>query len=320
MAMKKDKEEFDTRATAAFAQYKPFHSVIIALRSLESKEKSNNRANVLPLFNEFVSSVSEKFNSSPCDPSIIRDLIKRIEQKIPTFDIIFIEGDYMCYKYKYLPDILFIKMNFAVINKDLQTSNELRQGNITKIPITVYVSIENGSKVLYTSVNGYRNEKDIQKWSNPSATNYYPANMFNSNLDDSKMFGGYALLTPDTETLKKFCKQRRDELNNYSYCKLLKVDEYGNKKYTYDQTVDEIQCVANGGQIVRTNTPKFGLLFDNFDAITEKINGDVEINDMYISESDPCADLSIDTTVYDDFNKMFENERKHNKVVTNFLK
>ena len=60
--------------------------------------------------------------------------------------------------------------------------------------------------ILYISVNGYIIEKEILRYSNADSKNYYyPAQLFNSNLDNPDEFGGYALITPDKESLKKFC-------------------------------------------------------------------------------------------------------------------
>ena len=90
---------------------------------------------------------------------------------------------------------------------------------------------------------------------------------------------------------------------------------YTDGKYDYEDEINEL-----GGKIVRIHTPKFGLLFDNLDAITEDVNGNIEINDMYIGESDMCADLSIDEEESSDINRLFNQERKYAKVVSNYLK
>ena len=94
----------------------------------------------------------------------------------------------------------------------------------------------------------------------------------------------------------------------------------GSKSVSHDQTVDEMKCVAKGGEIVRIHTPSFGLLYDNLDAITEDVNGNIEINDMYIGESDICADLSLDDEDTSDINTLFDNERKYAKIVSNYIK
>lgn len=311
--------KFDTLSNHAFAQYNPLATFISVVRNTESKKKTNIRTNIRKSFNDFVNNDIKNFTRmKKCDVKLIKNFIKRIEKNINAYSIIFFVNDYTftCYSLKYYKDIIFTKINCTIINRDLQTSNYLEQGNITKIPVTIYVAITNKGDVIHTSVNGFNIEPDILRYADPGSKNYYySAQMFNSNLDDPSLFGGYALITPDREALKKFCNERRKEINKYSYCKLNKVNFDGTRQDVYDQTVDEINCVAKGGEIVRINSPKFGLLFDNMDAITENINGDIEIQDMYLGEHDICADLSNEQSE-NDFNTLFDKERKHNKVVS----
>lgn len=317
------RETFDTRATSAFHQYNPLAAFIVAVRRTESKKHPIYRFNLRSIFNKFTEDNLESLSSVKCDMILLRQFIKNIEKQIPTYELIFTEDltQSKCYKYKYAKDITFVHIHCIIINKDLQTSNYLEQGNITKLPVDLYAAIHKNNDVIFTSVNGYKIESDIPRYANPDSKNYYyPAQLLNSNIDDTSQFGGYSLLTPDSETLKKFCEQRRKEINEYSYCKLNKLNNDGTKTISYDQTVDEINCVAKGGEIIRTKTPKFGLLFDNLDSITENINGNIEINDMYIGESDICADLTRDHEIDNQLNRTFNAERKHNKIVTNYLK
>ena len=314
-------ETFDTRATSTFPQYNPLAAFVTAVRATESFKHPIYRHNLRSIFNKFTEGNLESLSYVNCDMVLIRQFVKNIQKQIPTFELIFYESDCSCYKYKYAKDVTFIHLHCVVINKDLQTSNYLEQGNITKIPVDVYAIIHNNNNVIFTSVNGFKIESDIPRYVSPDSKNYYyPAQLLNSNIDDTTQFGGYSLLTPDRETLKKFCEQRRNEINQYSYCKLNKVNYDGSKSITYDQTVDEVNCVAKGGEIVRINTPKFGLLYNNLDSITENINGNIEINDMYIGESDICADLSKDQETDNQLNKTFNQERIYNKINTNYLK
>lgn len=316
-----------------YPPYDPLAAFVTAVVDISNNNKyHNDKSNLRTLFNEFTSGHTDKLKSVDCDTTLIKQFIKNIEKRIPSNELIFYyAGESSCYSYKYAKDFTFLKVNCIVILKDLQTSNNLETAEITsqrdlkglinKYPVDVYAVIHKDNTVILSSVNGYRIESDIVRYSDPSSdNNWYSAQMFRSNLDDSSQFGGYQLLTPDKETLKKFCKQRRDELNEYSYCKITKVNNDGTKSVSHDQTVDEVKCVAKGGEIVRIHTPKFGLLFDNLDAITEDINGNIEINDMYIGESDMCADLSLDEEESSDINTLFDQERKYAKVVSNYLK
>ena len=313
--------KFDNISTHAYTHFKPLDSLIQATRSTESHKKSNYKSNIRNSFNSFVNGDMSLFNKVECDVGLIKRFIRRVENNIKAYSIIFFVNDYnfVCYGLKYYKNIIFTKINCTLINRDLQTSNYLEQGNITKVPVTIYLAITNSGEVIYTSVNGFNIEEDILRYADPGSSNYYySAQMFNSNLDNPAEFGGYSLLTPDDDTLRKYCEQRRKELNKYSYCKLNKINVDGTKYVSYDQTVDEINCVAKGGEIVRIDTPKFGLLFDNLDSITQHVNGQTEINNMYIGESDICSDLSEQSK--NDFNTLFDKERKYNKVVTNYLK
>lgn len=311
-------EPFDQRSTGAFSQYNPLAMFITAARATTTQKSSIVRTNILNIFNDFVDGKTNKLDS--VDTSKVKNLIKsftrQIEQHIPSYSLIFLEPTSIdqCYTYKYAPNVYFIKFVCNIINRNLQTSNYLEQGDITKLPVNVFVAINTSGEVLYVSVNGFHIEQDIYRYNDPSSKNYYySAQMLNSNIDDPSQFGGYTLLTPDKNNLRKYCEQRRNELNNYSYCKLNKVNEDGTQTITYDQTVDEINCVGKGGEIIRINTPKFGLLFDNLDAITENVNGAIEINDMYLGESDICADLSEESS---EFNQLFDQERKYNKIIS----
>lgn len=316
-----------------YPPYNPLAAFVTAVVAVSNnKLYINDRHNLRTLFNEFTSGDISNLKSIKCDSALIKQFIKNIEKRIPTNELIFYyANESSCYVYKYAKDFTFIKVKCIVILKDLQTSNNLEtaeipsqrdlSGLITKYPVDVYAVIHKDNTVILSSVNGYKVEPDIVRYSDPSAeNNWYSTQMFRSNLDDSTQFGGYQLLTPDKDTLKKFCKQRRDELNEYSYCEITKVNSDGSKSISHDQTVDEVNCIAKGGKIVRIHTPKFGLLFDNLDAITEDINGNIEINDMYIGESDMCADLSIDEEESSDINTLFNQERKYAKVVSNYLK
>lgn len=316
-----------------YPPYDPLAAFVTAVVDLSNNSKyHNDKSNLRTLFNDFTSGHTDKLKNIDCNTTMIKQFIKNIEKRIPSNELIFYyAGESSCYSYKYAKDFTFIKVNCIVILKDLQTSNNLETAEITsqrdlkglinKYPVDVYAVIHKDNTVILSSVNGYKIESDIVRYSDPSAeNNWYSAQMFRSNLDDSTQFGGYQLLTPDKETLKKFCKQRRNELNEYSYCKITKVNNDGTKSVSHDQTVDEVKCVAKGGEIVRIHTPKFGLLFDNLDAITEDINGNIEINDMYIGESDICADLSLDDEESSDINTLFDQERKYAKVVSNYLK
>ncbi|MBR2022465.1 MAG: hypothetical protein IJ997_02105 [Mycoplasmataceae bacterium] len=322
-------ERFDNRSIASYPQFKPLASFVYAARSLETTNKKYKtiKHNTLTIFNQFVQNDYSnliKYNSknltkynytnlTKFNTHInINNILKKIENNITTHAITFLNSNnYEIYTNKYLKNVYFIKIRCKIIDRDVQSSNYLKQASIKAIPIDLYIAEINGD-ILYISVNGYIIEKEILRYSTPKSNNYYyPAQLFNSNLDNPNEFGGYALITPDKESLKKFCEQRRKELNNYSYCKLNKVKENGDYEIVYDQIVDEIKCIENGGEIVRINTPKFGLLFDNTDSIAEDINGNIEINDIYLSESDPCADLS---KFDNEFNNLFEHERKYNKI------
>lgn len=307
------KEKFDNRSIATYPQYKPLSAFINAARSLETTNTKYKtvKHNTLTIFNQFVQNNYknlEKYNNK----INIDKIIKKIENNITTFEVIFLNSNnYNVYSNKYLNGVFFLQIKCKIIDRNIQSSNYLNQASIKSIPVDLYIAMINDD-ILYISVNGYIIEKEILRYSNADSKNYYyPTQLFNSNLDNPDEFGGYALITPDKESLKKFCEQRRKELNSYSYCKLNKVKENGEYETVYDQLVDEIKCIENGGEIVRINTPKFGLLFDNIDSITEDINGNIEINDIYLSESDPCADLSK----YDnEINNLFEQERKYNKI------
>ena len=307
------KEKFDNRSIATYPQYKPLSAFINAARSLETTNTKYKtvKHNTLTIFNQFVQNNYknlEKYNKK----INIDKIIKKIENNITTFEVIFLNSNnYNIYTNKYLNGVFFLQIKCKIIDRNIQSSNYLNQASIKSIPVDLYIAMINDD-ILYISVNGYIIEKEILRYSNADSKNYYyPTQLFNSNLDNPDEFGGYALITPDKDSLKKFCEQRRKELNSYSYCKLNKVKENGEYETVYDQLVDEIKCIENGGEIVRINTPKFGLLFDNIDSITEDINGNIEINDIYLSESDPCADLSK----YDNkFNNLFEQERKYNKI------
>ena len=307
------KEHFDNRSIASYPQFKPLASFVYAARSLETTNKKYKtiKHNTLTIFNQFVQNDYTNLTKSNTHINI-NNILKKIENNITTHTITFLNSNnYEIYTNKYLKDVYFIKIRCKIIDRDVQSSNYLKQASIKSIPIDLYIAEINGD-ILYISVNGYIIEKEILRYSTPKSKNYYyPAQLFNSNLDNPNEFGGYALITPDKESLKKFCEQRRKELNNYSYCKLNKVKENGDNEIVYDQIVDEIKCIENGGEIVRINTPKFGLLFDNTDSIAEDINGNIEINDIYLSESDPCADLS---KFDNEFNNLFEHERKYNKI------
>lgn len=308
------KEKFDQRANSAFAQYKPLSAFIAAVRSLENKEYKyrNIRHNTLSIFNDFVENKLFKLKQTNIRAYRIKDILARIEKKIPSYSIIFLDSNnYSAYTYKYLKDVLFLKIDCKIIDRNLQTSNYLEQGEIKFTPIILYLAMYKDI-LLYSSVNGYRNEKDILRYSDPKSNNYYySAQMFNSNLDKPNEFGGYALLTPDLDALKKFCENRRKEINNFSYCKLNKVKKDGSVEPVFDQNIDEIKCIEQEGEIYRTNTPQFNLLFDNPNLIAEDINGNIEINDIYLPESDPCADLSkFDSN----FNNIFEQQRQFNKI------
>lgn len=307
------KEHFDNRSIASYPQFKPLASFVHAARSLETTNKKYKtiKHNTLTIFNQFVQNDYSNLTKSNTHINI-NNILKKIENNITTHTITFLNSNnYEIYTNKYLKDVYFIKIRCKIIDRDVQSSNYLKQASIKSIPIDLYIAEINGD-ILYISVNGYIIEKEILRYSTPKSKNYYyPAQLFNSNLDNPNEFGGYALITPDKESLKKFCEQRRKELNNYSYCKLNKVKENGDNEIVYDQIVDEIKCIENGGEIVRINTPKFGLLFDNTDSIAEDINGNIEINDIYLSESDPCADLS---KFDNEFNNLFEHERKYNKI------
>lgn len=316
-----------------YPPYDPLAAFVTAVVAISNNKLYNNdRHNLRTLFNEFTSGQTDKLNGIDCNTTLVKQFIKNIEKRIPSNELIFYyTGEHSCYSYKYAKDFTFIKVKCIVILKDLQMSNNLEtaeipsqrdlRGLINKYPVDVYAVIHKDNTVILSSVNGYKVESDIVRYSDPSAeNNWYSAQMFRSNLDDSSQFGGYQLLTPDKDTLKKFCKQRRDELNEYSYCEITKVNNDGSKNISHDQTVDEVKCIAKGGKIVRIHTPKFGLLFDNLDAITEDINGNIEINDMYIGESDMCADLSLDEEESSDINTLFNQERKYAKIVSNYLK
>lgn len=316
-----------------YPPYDPLAAFVTAVVAVSNnKLYKNDKHNLRTLFNEFTSGQTNKLTSVDCDTTLIKQFIKNIEKHIPSNELIFYYTDECsCYVYKYAKDFTFVKVKCNVILKDLQMSNNLEEaeitsqrdlrGAITKYPVDVYAVIHKDNTVILSSVNGYKIESDIVRYSDPSAeNNWYSAQMFRSNLDDSTQFGGYQLLTPDKETIKKFCKQRRDELNEYSYCKITKVNSDGTKSVSHDQTVDEVKCVAKGGEIVRMRTPSFGLLYDNIDSITEDVNGNIEINDMYIGESDICADLSLDDEETSDFNTLFNQERKYAKIVSDYLK
>lgn len=306
-------EKFDNRSIASYPQYKPLAAFIHAARLLETTNKKYRtiKHNTLTIFNQFVQNNYKNLIKSQKKINI-KKILKRIENNITTFSIIFLNSNnYSVWTNKYLKNVLFVRIKCKIIDRDVQSSNYLKQVSIKTIPVDLYMAIID-DEILYISVNGYIIEQEILRYSTPKSKNYYyPAQLFNSNLDNPNEFGGYALITPDKESLKKFCEERRKELNSYSYCKLNKVKENGEYETVYDQIVDEIKCIENGGEIVRINTPKFGLLFDNSDSIAEDINGNIEINDIYLSESDPCADLSK----YDnEFNNLFERERKYNKI------
>lgn len=306
-------EHFDNRSIASYPQFKPLASFVYAARLLETTNKKYKtvKHNTLTIFNQFVQNDYKNLIKKNTHINI-NNILKKIENNITTHAVTFLNSNkYEIYTNKYLKDVYFIKIRCKIIDRDVQSSNYLKQASIKAIPIDLYIAEINGN-ILYISVNGYIIEKEILRYSTPKSKNYYyPAQLFNSNLDNPNEFGGYALITPDKESLKKFCEQRRKELNNYSYCKLNKVKENGDNEIVYDQIVDEIKCIENGGEIVRINTPKFGLLFDNTDSIAEDINGNIEINDIYLSESDPCADLS---KFDNEFNNLFEHERKYNKI------
>lgn len=311
-------EPFDQRSTAAFSQYDPLAMFITAARATTTTKSSIVRTNILNIFNDFVDGQTSKLSS--VDTAKVKRLIqsftRQIEQHIPSYSLLFLEPADIeqCYTYKYAPDVYFVKFACNIIKRNLQSSNYLEQADIKKIPVNVFVAINTSAEVLYVSVNGFHIEPDIYRYNSPSSKNYYyAAQLLNSNIDDPSQFGGYALLTPDKNALRKYCAQRRQELNRYSYCKLNQVNDDGTPTVTYDQSIDEVNCVGKGGEIIRINTPKFGLLFNDLDAITEHVNGAIEINDMYLGESDICADLSEKPS---EFNQLFDQERKYNKIIS----
>ena len=211
----------------------------------------------------------------------------------------------------------FYHITGHLIAADRGSSTPLRMADNRVIAIDLYLAVLM-NYILYASVNGYRNESPILGMARGREhAMYYPANMFNSNILDEDEFGGFALLTPDRAAIRRFCRERRDQLYEYSTC------DFGDHT---DNEIDEVNCVARGGTIRRSRIPSIGAIWDNnLEPVTRVSNDQVEMDTLYKGEYDICANLSeeeladeIEFDNYSDteFNQVFNEQRAYNRVVS----
>lgn len=211
---------------------------------------------------------------------------------------------------------MFYHITGHLIAADRGSSTPLRMADNRVIAIDLYLAVLM-NYILYASVNGYRNESPILAMARGREhAMYYPANMFNSNILNEDEFGGFALLTPDRAAIRRFCRERRDQLYEYSTC------DFGDHT---DNEIDEVNCVARGGTIRRSRIPSIGAIWDNnLEPVTRVSNDQVEMDTLYKGEYDICANLSEEELAdefndgYSDteFNQVFNEQRAYNRVVS----
>lgn len=214
------------------------------------------------------------------------------------------------------PNFMFYHIKGHLIAADRGSSSPLRMADNRVIEIDLYLAVLM-NYILYASVNGYRNESPVLAMARKGREHamYYPANMFNSNILDEDEFGGFALLTPDRAAIRRFCRERRDQLYEYSTC------DFGDHT---DNEIDEVNCVARGGTIRRSRIPSIGAIWDNnLEPVTRVSNDQVEMNTLYTGEYDICANLSeeelddgFDDYANTEFNQVFNEQRAYNRVVS----
>lgn len=210
----------------------------------------------------------------------------------------------------------FYHITGHLIAADRGSSTPLRMADNRVIAIDLYLAVLM-NYILYASVNGYRNESPVLAMAREGREHamYYPANMFNSNILNEDEFGGFALLTPDRAAIRRFCRERRDQLYEYSTC------DFGDHT---DNEIDEVNCVARGGTIRRSHIPSIGAIWDNnLEPVTRVSNDQVEMNTLYTGEYDICANLSeeelddgFDDYADTEFNQVFNEQRAYNRVVS----
>lgn len=257
-------------ATTAFPEY----TLIGFIRDVRAMEEGDriDKVNTVGPFNRWI---DERLKN----PTFLKGYTNAIANRIASISSFFVEGVYSTilygYTYTHIHGHLFVFDHIGYVGDDNQ-----------RITIDVFV-VSKDNKIIYTSVNGFHVDKPmpLPPSGDIGSTDYYPASMYTTSTNPN-YFGGVMSITPDPETIRKFCKQRRKDMYTFSYCKI-------NDK-TYN--IDEVQCVSRGGTIKRVSNQPSGLLNDmqNQEAIATVMNGREELRSLYGAENDVCANLSLE--------------------------
>lgn len=256
-------------ATTAFPEY-TLIGFVRDVRAMESGSRVD-KVNTVGPFNRWI---DERLQH----PTFSKGYTNAIANRVAAISSFFVEGVYATvlhgYTYTHIHGHLFVFDHIGYT------------GTNQRIAVDVFV-VSKDATILHTSVNGFHvdNPMPLPPSGDIGDTDYYPASMYTTSTNPN-YFGGVMSITPDPETIRKFCKQRRKNMYTFSYC------EINDKTYN----IDEVQCVSRGGTIRRVSNQPSGLLNDmqNQEAIATVVNGSEELRSLYGAENDICANLSLE--------------------------